>query len=397
MGVMMKKDEKNEFLKEIIFFVISGIIITTIAYFIHTFPVKASSVDNDNTYISEYFPCGQNDNGWPMQEILQKVSETGNFSYSDYEWSLYCGLDVGFYGGWVIMSDDFIFGEVRNDLHSFNLYKTGSTTFRCFEIEVGKDFTWCNVYERDYLPAGLESSLYATNYNYVSNYQLWTTSNPSNAKLVINYKPTPPWETTEPNPFEDMPDDEPNTPPTKPTWDDNLTAGENIGNLIKWLGDTVVYLFNNLKRNLFNLFDTIKKTIENAIETFYNNMQSLFKPFIDKVVETYEYLTEPVNTTDIVNSIGNMQIYTDITTITNSVSNFSGFFNGVSEPDTLVFPVHLENIPLLNCNTVYIDLGVINSIKTPFRLLLMCLTTFSIFFTVLDSLPNYINGGGDES
>lgn len=385
------KNEKDDFIKEIIFFVVSGIIITTLAYFIHVMPVKASEVNT-----TEYFPMGQNDNNFPMTDIIQTVASNGNISLDDYKWHLLVANQfLGYYSGFLIMSDDFVYAEINNDNLSFNLYQHVGTSV-VYEFNCGYDFSWTNIWQRDYLPSLNPSSLYDINWSYLSDFSVWTTSNSDNAKLVINYMPKPPWETTEPNPFEDMPEDIPNTPPTAPTWDTDITVGENIGNLIKWLGDVVTYLFNNLKGVLRGLFDTIKKTIENAITTFYNNMKSLFEPFINKVVETYTYLTEEVNVTEIVNGISGTQIFQDVSTINGTLSNFTGFFTGITEPDTYILTLHLENIPILHCNTVYIDFSFYNSCKTVVRALLFALTTFSIVFTILDSLPNYINGGGDE-
>lgn len=389
---MKNLNEKDKaYIKEMLIILCVGIVVNALCFMLYYLPSHAES---NQTYLN--FPMGQNDNSFPMQEIISTANNTYNMNLDDFQYKLACMNQFqGFYSGFICLSNDFLYGEILTDGIQFNIYAL-SQGWKCYEVQVAFDMSWAYVWDRNYLPSLQQSSIYDLNYSYVSNYQVWTTNNPSTAELVLNYVSTPPWVTSEPNPFETLPPDTPNTPPTPPIWDNNLSVGENIGELIKWLGNVVTYLFNNLKDNLRNLFDTIKKTIENAITTFYNNMQSLFKPYIDKVTETIDYISQPLDSGKIIDGISQTQIFSDFTSVNNSVTAFVGFFGNTSEPETFVFPVHLENIPILQTDTQYIDLGIINPVKSTIRALIGALVTFSLVLTIFDAIPNYINGGGDE-
>ena len=165
---------------------------------------------------------------------------------------------------------------------------------------------------------------------------------------------------------------------------DNLCSNisglfEYIGSLLKYYGDLII------------------DNIQNGIQTFYNNMVSLFEPISQKI----DYIIEPVDGTVIYDNISTTSLVTNINTINTSLTSFQTSFNDLSEPNSYTIPIHLENLPTAyfgNQSTQYIDLGIIGSTeKTLIRAFMWALITYGLFITIVDSISNYINGGGDES
>lgn len=192
--------------------------------------------------------------------------------------------------------------------------------------------------------------------------------------------------------FPDFPDD--------PTIENLLTW---IGNCIKaigtWLGNFGSWLKIALNKIITNIMNGLKSIVD--------NFKSLFKPFIDKVLEfqtylreKFEYITEPISTTAIYDTISTTSFMTSINSAINSISNFVSVFSNTSEPSSYTIAIHLENMngTILGTNytTQYIDLSVINPVKTALRTFLWALVTFGLFITIADSISNYINGGQDE-
>ena len=214
--------------------------------------------------------------------------------------------------------------------------------------------------------------------------------------------------------------DNPSNPtlPTQPPYDPTISVGENIGNWFSWLGSLLTNLFSNLLSNIKNFFSnlfnnlkswlqSLKDEIRNGFQTLIDNLVSLFKPFfeniqklLDKIKEKIEYLTEIPSAEDLQDILDDTAIFGLIDDLTTNVTGFTNSFNQVSEPSTFVIPVHLEELndnPLFsNLTTQYIDLGIIDPVKTLLRLFASAMVTYGLIITIIDSIANYINGGGDE-
>lgn len=211
-------------------------------------------------------------------------------------------------------------------------------------------------------------------------------------------------------PLPQVPDPDNPTQPTLPTippYDPNITIGENIGNWFSWLGSLLGALFSNLLSNLKNFVQTLKDTITNGFKNLVDNLTSLFKPFFDnitnlvnKIKEKIEYLTEIPTPDTITELIEDTQIYGCIETLKTNITGFINSFSSVHEPSSYAIPVHLENLNNImlfrNLQTEYIDLGILNPVKSLLRLFIAALTTYGLIITIIDSIANYINGGGDE-
>lgn len=224
-------------------------------------------------------------------------------------------------------------------------------------------------------------------------------------------------------PLPELPDldnpeiDNPSSPtlPSQPPYDPNISVGENIGNWFSWLGSLLSTLFNNLLSNIKNFFSNLfnnlkswlqglKDEIRNGFQNLVNNLTSFFKPFfdnitnlVDKIREKIDYLTEIPTPEQLADILDDLTVYSVITDVIDSVTDFTSSFNDVSEPDSFTIPIHLENLSFLTgLSTYYLDLGVINPVKSLLRVFISALVTYGLIITIIDAIANYINGGGDE-
>ena len=197
------------------------------------------------------------------------------------------------------------------------------------------------------------------------------------------------------------------TPPT-PDLSTLENTAKSIFDLLHWLVNNLVGEFSNLITNLQNIGNFIGSTIQyygnliistiqNGITTFYNNMVSLFEPIANAI----SYISEPVSGTVIYDNISGTTLIQSINSVDTALSTFQGTFTGLSEPNSFVIPIHLENLPSSWFGTQsvqYLDLSWINSdMRTLIRGFMWAIITYALFITIVDSIANYINGGGDES
>lgn len=168
------------------------------------------------------------------------------------------------------------------------------------------------------------------------------------------------------------------------------------GDLLK---DSVNYITGTLSDLVDYIVDSINRAQNNIIGAiqdfaydFYNNMVSLFEP----VSVQLAYITQEVDSDLITEGIQNTSLHNDYSSIVGVKDSFVSVFTDTQEPSTFVIPVHLEEISILNTPIQYIDLSIINPVKTLLRTFAWVLTTFSLVVTVLDSIPGYVNGGADE-
>lgn len=216
--------------------------------------------------------------------------------------------------------------------------------------------------------------------------------------------------------FPDEPDIDdylPNTP--KPTIDRTSLESlvESIFNWLSWQWDQLKGLLSYLTDKIGWLMGKIVDGINKLLQNFIDNLKSLFKPLLDSInnfldnirstvqtiKEKIDYITEPLSVTVIYDNISQTSLMTNVNTIISSTTAFINDFNSCSEPSTYKIPIHLELLPSTlfgSLTTQYIDLGVIDPVKSALRVLMMALTTYGLFYTVIDSIANYINGGQDE-
>ena len=176
-----------------------------------------------------------------------------------------------------------------------------------------------------------------------------------------------------------------------------------VSSLLSWLGSNISGEFNNLVSNLQNLFNFLVQGIENGFNKvissiqglgtdLYNNFVSLFEP----ITQQLAYITSPVDTDLIQSEVESTSLMSDYSEVVTIKDSFVSVFNDTSEPSSFTIPIHLENLSMLNVGTQYIDLSVINPVKSALRTFIWVLVSFGLVVTIIDSIPNYINGGGDE-
>ena len=197
------------------------------------------------------------------------------------------------------------------------------------------------------------------------------------------------------------------TPPT-PDLSTLENTAKSIFDILQWIASNLIGEFSNLITNIQNVGNFIGSTIQyygnliistiqNGITTFYNNMVSLFEP----IASVISYISEPMSGTVIYDNISGTTLIQSINSVDNALTTFQGTFTGLSEPNSFVIPIHLENLPSSwfgNQSVQYLDLSWINyDMRILIRGFMWAIITYALFITIVDSIANYINGGGDES
>lgn len=174
-----------------------------------------------------------------------------------------------------------------------------------------------------------------------------------------------------------------------------------------YLKDNISGSINNLQSNLSSLFHylgdlvnygfkSIQNTINSGIQNLVDNFKSLFQPLVDYV----NYIIQPFDSNIIYDNISETTFISQISDFTDCIDSFTGVFTEVSEPNTFQVPIHLENLNgvllFRDLQTSYINFDLILPYRDTIRGFIWAFTTFGLFITIIDSIANYINGGGDE-
>lgn len=422
---------KDKYLEKIIIF--SWIIFLFICLFLLSFTSHAEEV---------YFPMSQNANGLFTDFDIQTIE-----SYYDSENYNIFAYFSGYAPGYGTRMKNFyivrfpkdqeteanIYGEIYSNGYTFSLYAYSNPVLTYGYLQILEQ-NWTYPYSASMSNfQNIPSNIYNTDIDYVSNFRVYTTN--TKEVTVLRYGSDNPivdlGTAILPGPFIDPIYSTGDTPPSQVppsftinnyTWTTNnppsfdsssVEAGlESLGDIISyqigWISDNLHGEFTTLTGNLKGLFDYIGKTIQyygnaiissinNGIQNFYDNMLNLVQPIFDKI----SYITQPIDGTVIYDNISTTSLVSNISTINSCLSSFQSSFNNVSEPESFKIPIHLENLPIdyFGIQQVqYIDLGVLGSTeKGLIRTFMWALITYSLFITIVDSISNYINGGGDES
>lgn len=398
-----------------------------------------------------YFPMSQNQNEhFTENDKTQLDTLLDNENYFIFiRWDGYSGTNNRYKNAVFVKYSKSatagLFGEINNNGYQFSLYKSATLTCIVGAVQCDTRTGAWSIYRTygDVLStyfSNLQSSLYTTDTDYISNFRVYKT-NLENSEVVLKYGPDPtPGDLGLPVPPDftgldpgwvgagaaDVVTPPASVPPSitinNYTWTTNNppsfdsssieAAIESVGDIItyqaNWLSNNLSGEFSNLGTNLKNLVDYIGKTIQyfgnliikniqNGIQNLYDNMEALVKPILDKI----DYISEPVSGTVIYDNISGTSLVSNINTINSALTSFQTSFNNVSEPSTYKIPIHLENLPIdyFGIQQVqYIDLGWLGSTeKGLIRTFMWALITYSLFITIVDSISNYINAGGDES
>ena len=416
---------KSKDFKEFLILFFSGLIIIALCILIYNIPVKASSGDN-----TAYFPMEQNSNGvideWFLTYIENNYDTVNNYfiiygptyisNYEQYHFVI-CPKTVNLYG------------EISNNGYQWTLYQIGSGSYEKREVKIQKPQYWYwDNQDYGFNWQNLDSNLYNTNIDYVSNFKIWTSNNEQNRGVVLKYG----WDlppdffhndshATPPDTFESPIYTTGHTPPTNvpPTYTINnytwttytppTIDTSNAETLLQSIYNAIVYNGQYLKENihgeLTNLVDNIGgffeyigdtiqyygnliiSNIQNGITTFYNNINSA----IVGIGNAVGYITQPLDMDNLTNAVNSTHIWGDIGTCTSYANDAFGIYGTVAEPNTFKIPLDLRSISLLNITQVYyIDLSWLDGAKQAIRAFMWCVVTFGLLYSVIVDIPNMI-------
>lgn len=203
------------------------------------------------------------------------------------------------------------------------------------------------------------------------------------------------------------------TLPNMPTIDNSSLEkiAESIFNILQWgfnaIKGTLQGLFEYLGDLLSYSFQKVIDNIKNGIQNLYDNFKSLFEPLLNGIADLLnsisqklDYISQPFDSEALQEAFENTAISGDIDSISQLNEQAFGTWSTTEEPNEFKIALHTEQIPLADnvnftATTQYIDLGIINGSKSYIRGIMWCLLTFSLLYTIIDSIPNYI-GGNDE-
>lgn len=201
--------------------------------------------------------------------------------------------------------------------------------------------------------------------------------------------------------------------PSMPSLDNSSLEkiAESIYNILQWgfnaIKGTLTGLFEYLGDLLSYSFQKVIDNIKNAIKNLYDNFESLFSPLLNGIADLLnsisqkiDYISQPLDSEALQEAFNDTALMDDFDSISQTVDVAFMPFTSTEEPDSFKIPLHTEQIPLIN-NTMltstvqYIDLGVINPVKSYIRGVMWALTTFGMLYTIIDSIPSYLQGNDE--
>lgn len=371
----------------------------------------------------DYFPMFQNENNHFSE--YDKTSIENRFdAENNYIFAYFSGYQAGYGERMKVFhilvvpknSGIIIYGEKFNNLYQFSIYGGGGTLANnmCYQYSILEQ-NWKYEYS-DSLSSfqNLQSSNYNNSIDYVSNIQIMT-NNTSSAQVVLFYDDgvTIPDGDTARDDMEkpDIDDYIPswNNRPSfdgstvenalSSIWDITIWTAENTRDTIKgvgqFVGDTLRWTSQKIIDSIRSKIDEIKTGIVNAINNVSAFVQDI-KGFVSDIKGFVSYVAEPLDVSAVQNTIIGSTAFGDVSTITGAFADFKGVFDSTSEPSEYKIPIHLENIAILNqTQAQYFDLSIIANQRPLIRAFCWVVTTFSLFVTVVDALPNYLKGGDE--
>lgn len=359
----------------------------------------------------DYFPMEQNKNNHFSQNEINTIASTFDdenyyifVMWRDYNYLLirYPKADK---------TSGMICGEKFNNLQTFSLYQVGTlSNVQAYQFQ----FLYGNIVNQQTLNPpfnyfqNLPSSNYNFNYDYISNYIIFT-NNTAAKKIVLYYDVEPeytdPDNDTYPNNFEKPNIDDYYKPDTAPGFDGSSVenAVESLYNLFSWafsdpngIPGLFRFLMDNTNWAIQKVINTLRNVateLQEAVEDFSETVSG----YLSDIQDSFDYLTEPVDPEVLYDTYSGTAMASDIGSIQTNFTSFVTQFNDIAEPNTYKIPIHFESITMFHdVGVQYIDLGWIDPVKSVLRAFLWCITTYGLIAAIFDAIPNYINGGGDE-
>lgn len=375
--------KKNNEQKKLIYLFIGAFFIMIIMMFFR-------SISNAE---EPYFPMGQDDNSL-ISDTFVSYCETTYDSVNNDILICYYNKDSNYYNVVVYVvprSNAVLYAEILSNGYQFQPYFSNISD-NLSDTQVSNSITlyWLDVRISDYAvwpvqstvfqSSTFNSSLYANNCSYSSNFRLYKDNNKTN--VVLNYGSSDPVldvgvAIIPPNAF--VPDYPTGTTPpaqvppvytptdyqwtTPPTFDGSTITNAigSIQNTLGWLANNLKEEFKNITDNGKHFFEYIGKTIQyygnaiietlnNLIQNFYDNMKSLVEPIYTKIEGLYNDFLEfadlfinPFDEEEFENQIDNCQLITQYNELLDNCEVLQQIFNETSEPDSFILYIDFEN------------------------------------------------------
>lgn len=368
----------------------------------------------------DYFPIHQNYNGLIGESYITVIESAldseNNYIFIHFIDSTPSQIRVNYLVQSKAVGEPQIYGEKYSNLTNFSLYRIGNGLYSVGILTIRSNGTYTNTALNNGFASftNMPSSNYSNLVDYVSNFQVYT-NNTESRQIVLLYQDgeTIPDGNTANDDMEkpDIDDYVPswNNIPSfdgssvenalSSIWDITVWTAENTRDTIKgvgqYIGDTLRWTSQKIIDNIRGKIDELKTGIINAINSVSTFVQDI-KGLVTGMCNAIDYIKEPLDTTTIQATITGSTAFDDVSTITGAFNDFKAVFDNTSEPNEYKIPLHLENVSILGqTQAQYIDLSIIANERSLIRAFCWVVTTFSLFVTVIDALPNYLKGGDE--
>ena len=364
----------------------------------------------------DYFPMEQNKNGHFGQNVIDAIGnrfDDENYyifvMYIDYNYFLIRYPKSQKVNGMIC-------GEKSNNLQTFSLYMVGSIE-NCngYQFQYGYN----QILNESFLgvnPFGyfqnLPSSNYNSNYDYISNFKVYT-NNTSSKLLVLNYDEQPeysdPENDTYPENFEQpkLSDyfNENDIPSFNNT--DTMSAlqslysiiswgfGDGLKGLINFIVDSMNWGFQKIINNFRNVIKSLQDAIEDYVETI-NGWLSDIKDWVGDIKDGFEdfvdLIIEPWDSQEFQSQLSNSSFYGALDSTITDIRSFGTSLTRANEPLTLSFTIDLTSI---GWGRSEISFDWIKDFRYVIRLIIGCVLVYWLVITIITSINNVIGSGGD--
>lgn len=389
-------------------------IIRAILLIIMSCIVLSSVIVGHCAQAQDYFPMYQNENGHFSEELKQNIANrfdsTNNFVLVYYD---YLNLNSGYgryYYYYVLFpknSNGMLYGEKYNNLYQWSIYFIGNVNFTQGSFWTDRRYpnniegVTSNNLAGSWFQ-GLPSSNYNTEKDFVSNFTIYT-NNTSSKQLVLIYDDgvsIPDGDTAR----EDM--EKPQISDYIPNWTNRPTFdGSSVENALQSVYNGIVWLGDNIKDTITGVGEFIGDTMRWAIQKIINTVRDVFEAVqgkinevkngiltvADKIQSTFDYISQPLQTTQVVTAIQGTDIHTDIVSVVNLSNTAFGIFGTVDEPQNFTIPLNLTSISILHQTHAFnIDLSWITDARPYIRAFMWCIVTFGLLYSIIIGIPSMI-------
>lgn len=361
------KTSKKEFNKKLIFLVCS-VVYFGLVLILTSFICNAAS-DQD------YFPMIQNKNNKFTETDISNIESTfdsvNNFIIARYHHTNSAGTKYVRVLYFPKDNSVMIYGEIFNNLHQFSVYKVGTGNVKSQDITLSgntltKQGSAGTNYFNDF--TAVESSNYSSDYDYISNFQLYSNNNPDTRKIVLLYgsqEPVIPEDDTYPQDNDKPSLDTYYNPSEAPLFDNSSVSNgiESIYNILNWffgangIGGIINYLVDNTNWALQKVINNIRQVLENVsselqevvldfsdtVSGFLSDIQDKISDFYDDFVEFADLFIHPFDKAEFEEQIEGCQLISQYDDLLDNCDIIREVFATAQEKDSFILYIDFEN------------------------------------------------------